>query len=164
MAFLMVDDMGGAITTEPDNPIQTVFIFQAREKEAVEKAVRMLYDEVMAMHEVDIDAPHNWFTTFKAGIARDYFPNPYGGVRIDIRTNNYIPQLYEKIKETDGLLFLIYMVYCPDENRVITNYNDGKFIPSEYGFPSDCIIGLDEGDDMFPMANEFAIPPTHQPD
>lgn len=77
---------------------------------------------------------------------------------IEIRTNNFIPQLYDAIKAIEGVSDLRYAVYDTVHAHMITDCESmGK--ACKRACKLDVDIEVDDDPDMFPEESELSLPP-----
>lgn len=80
---------------------------------------------------------------------------------IEIRTNNFIPQLYDAIKVIEGVETLNYAVYDSAYTRMISdNESMANSIKRSYDF--DVVIEVDD-EPMFPEEFELSLPDLNEP-
>lgn len=136
--------MDGCPFVEVDNPVITILGLKGT-KEAIASACALITKEWIkdSLSEDCIE----W--------VRQY--HSLGYFTIELRTNNYIPQVYDGIKAIDGLTSVKYVVYDTAHRRMIANdkymaetINDSRKL--------DYDIELDDDVDFFPMICELSLP------
>ncbi|WP_304649683.1 hypothetical protein [uncultured Duncaniella sp.] len=127
-----------------ENPTTTVFQFKGS-KEAVAAANAMATQAFLSS-----DCGREYDLTKLYAIGDHYV--------IELRTNNFIPQLYDAIKAIEGVSDLHYAVYDSAYGRMITDCESmGKAIKRANKLDVD--IEVDDEPDMFPEETELSLPP-----
>ncbi|WP_289286333.1 hypothetical protein [Muribaculum intestinale] len=137
-------DMDGCPFIKVDNPVITIIELKGSE-EAIASACALVTKEWIkdSLSEDSIE----W--------VRQY--HSLGYFTIELRTNNYIPQVYDGIKTIDGLTSVKYVVYDTAYRRMIAN---DKYMAETINNSRklDYDIELDDDDDFFPMICELSLP------
>lgn len=132
----------------PVNPVHTIFSLQGS-KEAIIRVQR----EVTAMW---VGLPPDDIEMVKLYFLGDHY-------NIDIKTNNYIPQIYYGLNNIEGITDISYVVYDTAYGRMITNNrNIGTAIAR--AFKLDVNIEVDDDPDMFPEQTELSLPDLNDAD
>lgn len=137
-------DMDGCPFVRVENPVNTIFGLKGSE-EAVAAACTIVAREWIRIAKKDDSIE----------MVRHYYA--LGCYIIHLRTNNYIPQLYDAIKEVDGLTSAKYAIYDVAHDRLITNdLYMAKAI--KHGENLEHEIELDDETTPFPMDCELSLP------
>lgn len=132
------------------NPVITTFRIKGSNKacaDAAALAIDALLNKSNSDHEYQI---------VKSYVIGEYFD-------VEIRTNNFIPQLYDAIKAIEGVQTLYYAVYDAAYRRMYTdNESMGKAIKRSKNL--DVTIEVDDEPDMFPEDDALSLPDLNDAD
>ncbi|MDE7376485.1 MAG: hypothetical protein K2N16_06525, partial [Muribaculaceae bacterium] len=116
------------------NPTHTIIQLQGG-KEAFAAAAAVANDALLA----DVEREYDYVKNYMLG---DRFC-------IEIRTNNFIPQLYDTIKAIDGVEKINYVVYDTAYCRMLTD-SESMAKAIKQANKLDVDIEVDDNPDMFP--------------
>lgn len=143
-------DGDGMPYSTPVNPTTTIFQLKGS-KEAVAAAIALANDAML--NNLTVEKEYESVKDYTIG---DHYC-------IEIRTNNFIPQLYDAIKAIEGVSELNYAVYDAAHGRMITDYASmGSAIKRAYKLDVD--IEVDDEPDMFPEESELSLPDINDAD
>lgn len=145
--FYFFDDDG--IVIEAFNQVHT--IFNLRGSKDAKVAAAALVNEAM-LNPVNVYREFDYVKSYTLG----------NNFCIEIRTNNFIPQLYDAIKAIDGVETLNYAVYDAAYGRMITDHASmGSAIKRAHKLDVD--IEVDD-EPMFPADIELSLPDLNDAD
>ena len=132
------------------NPVITTFRLKGSNKayaDAAAVAIDALLNKSNSDHE---------YITVKTYTLGEYFD-------IEIRTNNFIPQLYDAIKAIEGVNTLYYATYDAAYRRMLTD-NKSMAQAIKRSKKVDVTIEVDDELDMFPEDIELSLPDLNEAD
>ncbi|MDE7386876.1 MAG: hypothetical protein K2N28_07030 [Muribaculaceae bacterium] len=143
-------DGDGMPFSTPVNPTTTIFQLKCS-KEAAAAAIALANDAMLNNSTAEKE-----YVSVKDYTIGEHFC-------IEIRTNNFIPQLYDAIKAVKGVETLNYAVYDAAHGRMITDHKSmGNAIKRAYKLDVD--IEVDDQPDMFPEETELSLPDLNDAD
>lgn len=143
-------DGDGMPYSVPVNPVHTIFQFKG-DKKAANAVVALATDAML-----------NDSNSEREYEKLEFYPMGQHFV-IDIRTNNFIPQLYDAVKAIEGVETLNYAVYDAAYGRMITDHASmGNAIKRAHKLDVD--IEVDDEPDMFPEELELSLPDLNDAD
>ncbi len=134
-------DEDGMPFSYPVNPVHTILSLKAS-NEAILKAQKMLAVWWTGIYANDFDV----VKLYRLG---DRY-------NIDILTINFIPQIFDELREIDGVTDISYAVYDTAHGRMITN-NDSMGRAIARVFKLNVGIEVDDEADMFPEKAELSL-------
>lgn len=146
--FYHIDEDG--CTIDIFNQVHTIFQLRGS-KDAFAAAAALVNDALL--NPVNVYREFDYVKSYTLG---DIFC-------IEIRTNNFIPQLYDALKAIEGIEAINYAVYDAAYGRMITDHESmGNAIKRAHQL--DVEIEVDDEPDMFPTEFELSLPDLNDAD